>query len=60
MRLFGLTLTLGGAALAAWGGVAAFESPRRRAVAGLAGGPLGVALAIVGAVLLLAPGFLEP
>ncbi len=60
MRVLGLALTLGGAALAAWGAVAAFESPRRRALAGLAGGPLGVVLAVVGAVLLIVPGLLEP
>lgn len=60
MRLLGVALTVGGIVLAGWGAIAAFESPRRRAVAGSLGAPLGVLLAAIGAVLLLVPGFLDP
>lgn len=59
MRLLGLLSTVAGVSLAGWGALAAFESPRRRALAGIVAAPIGVAIAITGAVLLLVPGFLD-
>ncbi len=60
MRILGLALAASGVVLAGWGAIAAFESPRRRALVGTLGAPLGVLLAALGAVLTFVPGFFDP
>lgn len=59
MRWVGVVLVTSGVALAGWGVKAAFESPRRRAVAGALAAPVGVLVALLGVVLVCVPGFLS-